>query len=345
MFFQFARVELLFLLLLIPVIIVVYIVSNNYKKKLFRQYGETSLMDELMPDRSPSRPNLKLTLFLIALAFFILAIAGPQFGSKLENKKMQGVEIMIALDVSNSMMAEDIKPNRLERAKQAISKLVDRLKEDKLGMIVFAGDAMTQLPITADYVSAKMFLSSISPDLVPIQGTAIGKAIKLATVSFTPNGTSDKAIIVITDGENHEDDALEAVKAAREKGIYVYSIGIGSLEGTPIPVNSGSGQVGFIKDEQGQVVVTKLDEVLLEKIADEGEGIYVRANNSQVGLNTIFDKIKNLKKGEFKSKVYSEYKNQYQWPLAIAFIILIIELIILERKTKWSKRINLFQVK
>jgi Ca-activated chloride channel family protein len=343
--FQFAHVELLYLLFLIPILIVAFIVSKNHKKKLWDQYGDAALLEELMPDRSVNRPILKLILLLVALAFFILAIAGPQFGSKLENKKMEGVELMIALDVSNSMLANDIKPNRLERAKQAISKLVDRLSDDKIGLIVFAGDAMTQMPITADYVSAKMFLSSITPDLVPVQGTAIGKAIKLASISFTPDGKSDKAIIVITDGENHEDDAMETVAAAREKGIYIYTIGIGSPEGCPIPVSSSGGQINYQKDEQGQVVVSKLDEALLEKIAAEGNGIYVQANNSQIGLNTIFDKIKNLKKGEFKTKQYSEYKNQYQWPLAISLVLLLTELLVLERKTKWSKRFNLFQIK
>jgi len=342
--FQFAHAEILYALLLLPLVVVLYIISNNHKKKLFRMYGEDLLVNELMPNRSTSRPLVKLIIVLTSLAFFILALAGPQFGSKLEEKKLEGVEIMIALDVSNSMMAADIKPNRLERAKQAISKLVDRLNNDKIGLIVFAGDAMTQIPITADYVSAKMFLSSINPDLVPVQGTAIGKAIKLASVSFTPDSKSDKAVIIITDGENHEDDALEAATAAREKGIYIYTIGIGSPEGSPIPMEISGGQVNYWKDEQGQVVISKLDEQLLNKVAAAGEGLYIRANNTQIGLNTIFDKVKNLKKGEFKAKVYAEYKNQYQWPLAIAFLLLFIEIFILERKTKWSKKFNLFQV-
>jgi Ca-activated chloride channel homolog len=343
--FQFAHIEILYFLFLIPIIIVLYIISNNKKKKLFKQYGDITLLDGLMPDRSTNRPSFKLVLFLSALAFFILAMAGPQFGTKLENKKTEGVEIMIALDVSNSMLASDIKPNRLERAKQSISKLVDRLNDDKIGLIVFAGEAMTQMPITADYVSAKMFLSSITPDLVPVQGTAIGSAIKLASVSFTPDTKSDRAIIIITDGENHEDDAMGAANAAKEKGIFVYTIGIGSPEGAPIPVSESGPQVNYRKDGEGQIVISKLDEKLLTEIATAGDGIYVRANNSQVGLNTIFDKIKKLKKGEFKSRQYSEYKNQYQWPLAISLILLLIELIVLERKTKWSKHFNLFQVK
>jgi len=343
--FQFAHIEILFLLILIPVFILAFILMNSRKKKLINQYGDALLMTELMPAHSTARPTLKLALLLISLAFFILALAGPQFGSKLEEKKSEGVEIMIALDVSNSMMAADIKPNRLERAKQAISKLVDRLKNDKIGLIVFAGDAMIQMPITADYVSAKMFLSSINTDLIPVQGTSIGKAIKLASVSFTPDSKSDRAIIIITDGENHEDDALGAVTAAREKGIYIYTICIASPEGAPIPIETTSGQVNYKKDNEGQVVISKLNEDLLNKIAVSGEGIYVRANNAQIGLNTIFDKIKTLKKGEFKTKIYAEYKDQYQWPLAISLLFLLFELIVLERKTKWSRQFNIFQVK
>jgi Ca-activated chloride channel family protein len=343
--FQFAHIEILFALILIPLILAAYFLMNNQKKKLLNQYGNSSLIAELMPLRSSARPSFKLFLLLTSLAFFILALAGPQFGSKLQEKKSEGVEIMIALDVSNSMMAADIKPNRLERAKQAISKLVDRLKNDKVGLIVFAGDAMTQMPITADYVSAKMFLASINTDLIPVQGTSIGKAIKLASVSFTPDSKSDKAIIIITDGEDHDEDALNAVTAAREKGIYVYTIGIGSPEGSPIPLETSGGQVNFKKDNEGQVVISKLNEELLNKIAITGEGIYVRANNAQVGLNTIFDKIKTLKKGEFKTKAYAEYKDQYQWPLAISLFFLLLEIIVLERKTKWSQRFNLFQVK
>jgi Ca-activated chloride channel homolog len=343
--FQFAHFEILYFLFAIPLIIVAFIIANIRKKRLFLQYGDSQIINELMPERSNNRPVLKLILLLLALTFFILALAGPQFGSKLEEKKIEGVEIMIALDVSNSMMASDIQPSRLERAKQAISKLVDKLNNDKIGLIVFAGDAMTQMPITADYVSAKMFLSSINTNMVPVQGTSIGKAIRLASASFTPDSKSDKAIIIITDGEDHEADAMVAASEAREKGVYIYTIGIGSPEGAPILMNTGNGQNNYCKDENGQVVISKLNEGLLDSLAIEGNGIYMRANNSQIGLNTIFDKIKNLKKGVFKDKAYAEYKDQYQWPLSISLILLLLEILILERKTKWSQKINIFQVK
>jgi Ca-activated chloride channel family protein len=343
--FQFAHAYILYFLGIIPVIIALFVYSQWRKKRLLSQYGDITILQDLMPEQSKSRPVLKLVILLLAIAFFIFGLAGPQFGVKLQEVKRKGVEIIIALDVSNSMLSADIQPNRLERAKQAISKLVDRLKQDKIGLIVFAGDAMTQLPITADYASAKMFLSNINPSLVSVQGTAIGKAINLASVSFTPDGASDKAIIIISDGENFEDDALDAAKKAREKGIYLYTIGIGSPSGAPIPISTGGGQTNYLKDAQGQVVVSKLDETTLNQIAAAGEGVYIRANNAQIGLNTIFDQIKKLKKAEYESKIYSEYKDQFQYPMAIALILLIIEILILERKTKWSSRINLFDEK
>lgn len=341
--FQFAYPKLLYLLAIIPVIIVFFWLSVRRKKALLKEFGDQSVVKELMPDYSGNRPVIKLIFLLLAVAFFVLGLAGPEFGSKLEKKKHRGVEVIIALDVSNSMLAEDIQPSRLERAKQAISKLVDNLQSDRVGLIVFAGEAFTQLPITSDYISAKMFLSNISTNSVPVQGTAIGAAINLATRSFTPDYKGDKAIILITDGENHEDDALGAAKAAAEKGITVYAIGMGLPEGAPIPV-SGGGQKNYLKDGQGNVVISKLDEGMLSQIASAGNGLYIRANNTQMGLNTVFDKIKKMSKAEFESKIYAEYESQFQWPIGIALLLLIFEMFILERKTKWSEKFHLFKV-
>lgn len=341
--FQFAHPKLLYLLAIIPVIIVFFWLSVIRKKALLKEFGDQSVVKELMPDYSSNRPVVKLIFLLLAVAFFILGLAGPEFGSKLEKKKHRGVEIIIALDVSNSMLAEDIQPSRLERAKQAISKLVDNMQSDRIGLIVFAGEAFTQLPITSDYISAKMFLSNISTNSVPVQGTAIGAAINLAARSFTPDYKGDKAVILITDGENHEDDALGAAKAAAEKGISVYAIGMGLPEGAPIPV-SGEGQKNYLKDGQGNVVISKLDEGMLSQIASAGNGLYIRANNTQMGLNTVFDKIKKMSKAEFESKIYAEYESQFQWPIGIALLLLIFEMFILERKTKWSEKFHLFKV-
>lgn len=339
--FQLAHPKILYLLLVIPMIILFYWLANRRKKALLKEFGEQSLMQELMPERSNSRPVFKLVILLIAVAFFILGLAGPEFGSKLQEKKHRGVEIIIALDVSNSMMAEDIQPSRLERAKQAISKLVDQMQNDRIGLIIFAGQAYTQLPITNDYVSAKMFLSTISTKSVPVQGTAIGAAINLSARSFTPDYKGDKAIILITDGENHEDDALGAAKAAAENGIIVHSIGVGLPQGAPIPIEGQS--KNYIKDNQGNVVISKLDEEMLSQIAAAGNGQYIRANNTQMGLNTIFERIKKMNKAEYQSKVYSEYENQFQWPMGIALLLLLLEVIILERKTRLSTRLQLFK--
>ena len=343
--FQFDHSELLFLLIIIPVIVLFHWLSRKRRKRLLKDFGELEIIEQLMPERSKSRPVVKLILLLSALFFFIFGIAGPQFGTKLRETKRKGVEIIIALDVSNSMMAEDIQPNRLERAKQAISKLVDQLRNDKIGLIVFAGEAFTQLPITTDYVSAKMFLSNISTNIVPVPGTAIGAAINLATKSFTPEGKSDKAIIIITDGENHEDDAVGMATAAREKGIFVHTIGIGLPQGAPIPTESGNNQKNYLKDNEGNVVISKLNEVLLQQIATAGNGIYIRATNTQIGLNTIFDEISKMNKTEYKAKRYSEYEDQFQWPFGIAILLLVIELLVLERRTKLFHKFHLFQVK
>ena len=340
--FQFNHIEFLYLLAIIPIIIMLFWIYSNRKKRLLKEFGDPALMQELMPDYSSTRPIVKLVLLLIALTFFILGLAGPEFGTKLQQKKHRGVEIIIALDVSNSMMAEDIQPSRLERAKQAISKMVDGLQNDRIGLIVFAGEAYVQLPITSDYISAKMFLETISTKSVPTQGTAIGAAINLAARSFTPDFKGDRAIILITDGENHEDDALGAAKAAAEKGIIVHSIGVGLPQGAPIPIDGG-GQKNYIKDAQGNIVISKLDEDMLNQISAAGNGLYVRANNAQLGLNTVFDKVKKMSKAEYESKVYSEFENQFQWPIGIALFFLVFEMIILDRKTKWSAKFHLFK--
>ena len=339
--FRFGNIEYLWALLLIPVFTVIFVWSRILRKKALRKFGNLSLLNELMPFSSKNRPIFKFFILMLALACFIIGMARPQFGSKLKTVKREGVELIIALDVSNSMMAEDIEPNRLERAKMAISRLIDRLNDDKIGLIVFAGDAYTQLPITSDYNSAKLFLSSISPQIVPKQGTAIGAAINLGTRSFTSNGQANKAIIVITDGENHEDDAVSAAQNAVKEGIIVHAIGMGLPQGSPIPITS-NGQKNYLKDRSGNVVITKLDETMLEQIAEAGRGIYVRANNTQVGLDNLFDEINKMQKDEVESRIYSEYDDQFQYLFAVGLLLLLFEFVILERKNKYLKNIKLF---
>ncbi len=342
--FRFANIEYLWGLLIIPLLTLFFIVSRIARKKALHKFGHETVLGKLMPYSSKSRPVLKFIVVMLALAFIITGIARPQFGSKLKKVKREGIELIIALDVSNSMMAEDIKPNRLERAKRAISRLVDRLKDDKIGLIVFAGDAYTQLPITSDYNSAKLFLNSVNTKIVPKQGTAIGAAINLAVRSFTPNGVANKAIVVITDGENHEDDAISAAESAVKNGIIVHTIGMGLPSGSPIPVLRG-GQTDYMKDRDGKVVITKLNEQMLQKIAVAGNGIYVRANNSQVGLNSLFDEINKMEKQEMDTRVYSEYDDQFQYFFAVGLLLLLFEFVILDRKNKYLKNIKLFSDK
>lgn len=341
---RFGNSEFLWGLILIPILTLFYVWSRIARKRALRRFGSEDILKFLMPFASRSRPMFKFFTLMLALAFVIVGLARPQYGSKLKKVKREGIELIIALDVSNSMMAEDIQPNRLERSKMAISRLVDKLKDDKIGLIVFAGDAYTQLPITTDYNSAKLFLNSVNTQIVPKQGTAIGAAINLAMRSFTPDSKANKAIIVITDGENHEDDAVAAAKSAVENGMIVHTIGMGLPQGSPIPVLR-NGAKEYLKDNAGNVVITKLDETKLEQIAAAGDGVYVRANNAQVGLNTLFDEINKLDKTELESLVYSDYEDQFQYFFAIAMILILIEFFILERKNRYLKNIKLFSVK
>ena len=341
--FRFENTYMLYALIILPILIILFHLIKAKKKKVMAEFGDLELVKSLMPEASQSKPVWKFYLFIAAVAFIIIGLARPQFGSKLQEVKRKGIEIMIALDVSNSMNATDIQPSRLERAKQVVSKLVDRLVDDKIGLIVFAGDAYTQVPITTDYVSAKMFLGNITTGIVPVQGTAIGKAINLATNSFPPNSDLQKVIIIITDGENHEDDPVEAAKTANEKGILVYTMGMGSPEGAPIPEGAES-SLNFKKDKTGNTVISKLDEITLQKTAIAGGGEYIRANNTQFGLNNLFDKVDKLNKKEYESKMFAEYDDQYQYCFGLALILLVIEFLIAERKSKLLLKFKLFEI-
>jgi Ca-activated chloride channel family protein len=342
--FRFANPEFLYLLLLLPVMALLFILEIFRRKRTIRKIGELKLVSDLFPELSSTRPVVKFITICIAVASSVLMLARPQFGSKIEDVKKQGVEVILALDVSNSMLAEDIQPNRLTRAKQAISRLVDNLDNDKIGLIVFAGDAYTQIPVTTDYVSAKMFLSSINPEMIPKQGTAIGAAISLGVRSFSPGEGKSKAMIIITDGENHEDDPVKAAEEASKAGIIIHTIGIGSEQGVPVPVVSG-GKRDYLKDVDGNTVITKLDEEILKKVALSTNGNYVRANNSNIGLDEIYGEIRKMKKQELESTMYTEYNDQFQIFAAIALFFLILEFIIMDRKNRKLANIRLFKFK
>ncbi len=341
--FRFGNIEYLYFLFTIPVLLLLLLYVYYSRRKALERYGNREVLAELMPEASAGKSVLKYLLLLGALIFFVLGIARPQFGSKLREVKREGVEIIIALDVSNSMLAEDIAPNRMERAKQSISKLVDRLVNDRIGLIVFAGDAYVQVPITTDYVSVKLFLESISTEIVPKQGTAIGSAIEMGMKSFTPAENSSKALILITDGENHEDDAVESARLAAEKGITVHTIGIGSPEGSPIPVYGMAGQKSYRRDKQGETVISKLNAKMLQEIAAAGNGVYIRSTDSRVGLNAIFDEINKMEKQEMDAKIYSDFDERFQYMFGAGLILLLIEFLVLERKNRWLNHIKLFE--
>lgn len=342
--FRFANPDYLYLLLLLPVLIALFIINEFRRRKSLKRLGDTSLIGRLIPEISEIRPVIKFLFELLAVSAAVIMLARPQFGSKIEEVKKQGIEVIIALDVSNSMMAEDIQPNRLTRAKQAISKLVDNLGNDKIGLIVFAGDAYTQIPVTTDYVSAKMFLSTINPDMVPKQGTAIGAAIDLASRSFTPGEAKSKAIIIITDGENHEDDPVVAAEKASKIGIVIHTIGIGSTDGVPVPVSTG-GRRDYLKDANGSTVITKLDEEILKKIAGSAGGNYIRASNSNIGLDEIFSDIRKMKKEDLESTIYTEYNDQFQIFAVIALFFLLLDILIMDRKNRKLQNVKLFKFK
>ncbi|MDA3779632.1 MAG: VWA domain-containing protein, partial [Bacteroidales bacterium] len=339
--FRFGNPYILYILFIIPVLIILLIFLHYKKKHSLKKFGNLNVIRQLMPSVSYGRMRLKLFFALFALTAMIVALADPQFGSKLENVKRKGVEIIIALDVSNSMLAEDIQPNRITNAKRAISKLVNNLKNDKIGLIVFAGDAYTQVPITTDYGAVKMFLSSVNTKIVPKQGTAIGTAIDLGIKSFSPTSELDKAIIIITDGENHDDNAVEAAELAQKKGITVHTIGMGSTRGAPIPISENYGQKIFKKDNDGNVVITKLNKTMLQDISEAGNGVSILANNTQTGLNTIFHEISKMNKKDIETKIYTDYEHQFQILVGFALFFILMEFIILNKKNKKIKNFNL----
>lgn len=340
--FRFAHPEYLYALVALPVIFILFLLMVQWKKRARRKLGDQILIDRLSSSHSRSKQVLKLILSLTGLALIIIACANPQIGTRLEEVKREGVDIIIALDVSNSMKAEDIKPNRLERSKQAISRLLDGLENDRIGMIVFAGQAYVQLPITSDYAAAKLFLQSIETDMIPTQGTCIGCAIDLAETSFTGNDNKHKALIIITDGENHEEDAVEAAKKANEKGIIIHTIGMGSVDGAPIPIFRNGIQVDFQKDNEGKTVITKLETLTLERIAAEGKGVFIQASNSDDGLASIFNQISKMEKKSFGTKQFTGFEDRFQYFLAAGLLLLLIEFVISDRKSKLIQKLDLF---
>lgn len=334
----FGSSYMLYLLVLIPVLVGLYILAMRARERRIRLFGDPATVAQLIPDASPKRVRNKFILLLCALTLLILGLAQPRVGSKFKEQVRSGIEMMLVVDVSNSMLAQDFEPNRLEQTKMAISRLIGEMKQDKVGLIVFAGDAYVQLPITSDYTTARSFVNRLSPDIVSKQGTAIGSAIELAANSFSSDSEGSRVIVLISDGENHEDDPLAAASAAAERGIVIYTIGIGSVEGSPIMVNGD-----YMKDEQGDMVVTKLDETVLQKIAVLTGGSYIRASRQSVGLSEIVEKINETQKSQFTTSEFEEYDELFQYFIGAAILLLILEMLMLSRKNHILARFNIFK--
>lgn len=339
--FSFANPEYLYLLLLIPVVVAVHFLSRRLRKASIKRFGNPEIVEKLSPDASRYKHAIKLIVELIAIAAIVIVLARPRAGATQQTVNVRGIEVMIALDVSNSMNAsatDDPKgSSRLQKSKLTLEKLIDKLGDDKVGLIVFAGNAYTQLPITSDFTSAKMFLNNISTEMVPTQGTAIGAAIKMASNSFSGNEKSQKSIIIITDGENHEDDAVAAAREAADKGIQVNVIGQGTVKGSPIPLKKG----GFLKDDQGNVVTTFLNEKMAADIAKAGGGIYVSGNAANA-VNTLSDQLRKLAKADLQKVIYSQHDEQFPVFAWIAFALLVLNLLILDCKVPWLRKYNFF---
>jgi len=342
---RFANPEYLWGLLIIPLFILLYLMVSRWKKRAFATLGDKKVVAQMIPQVSFSRPWLKFILFIVAYGFLIIGASDPQIGSKLEEEKKKGADLMILLDVSNSMLSQDMAPNRLENAKRAIAQLIDNLRTDRIGIIVFAGEAYVQLPVTTDYSAAKLFLNTISTNMVPTQGTAIGSAIDMGMKSFDFKDGTGKAMIIITDGENHEDDAVEAAKNAAQKDVMVNVIGMGSEQGSPIPVFQNGKQVGFHTDSAGHTVISKLNEDMCKEITAAGQGVYVRATNANAGLNIVMAQVAKVQRKTYDSKSFKNFEDRFQLFVGFAFLLLIVEFFISNRKSLRLSGVKLFEVK
>ena len=340
--FKFQHTEFFYAFALLPLMALLVLMYLISRRKKLRKIGDEALVTSLVPYSSGRKRIVKVILFMLGFSSLILALCNLQTGSKLTEVKREGADIIVCLDVSNSMLAQDLTPNRLTRAKYALEKMIDLLEGDRLGLVIFAGEAYVQLPITTDYAAAKMFLSSIGPGMVPVQGTNLSAAIVKAAESFSNDEGKNRTIILITDGENHEAEAVTAAEDAAKKGIMINTIGIGSSNGVPIPLIENGVVKGYRKDKDGQTVVTRLNSTLLKTIAAKANGVYVQASQADLGLNAILDKVNELDKAQIESRMYTDYEDQFQWFLGLSLLFFFIEFLISERVSEWYKKLNLF---
>ncbi len=343
---QFEEKIYFYLLAIIPVMVVLFILLQIWKKRTQKKFAKLPLLKRLTPDRSEFKSSLKLILFLLGLAFLTLALVNPKIGTKLETVKREGVDIVFAVDVSKSMLAEDIAPNRLEKAKRLVSEIINQLGSDRIGIIAYAGQAFPQLPITTDYGAAKMFLQSMNTDMLTSQGTAIDQAIQLATTYYDDEEQTNRVLVIISDGEDHSEDAtLNVVEDATDAGIKIFTVGVGKAKGAPIPIKRKGVLERLKKDAQGEVVITKLNETVLREIAEDGNGAYIDGSKTEEAVNYIKEQLAQMDKTEFEAKQFAEYKDQFQWFLGAGFLFLFLDLFVLDRKTQWLRKLNLFNEK
>lgn len=340
---QFDEKLYFYLLGLIPVLFLLFLMVQVWKRTKQREFANARMLKKLAPEKSKFKASLKLMLFLLGIAFLVLALVNPKIGTKLETVKREGVDIVFAVDVSKSMLAEDIAPNRLEKAKRLVSQIINQLASDRIGIIAYAGQAFPQLPITTDYSAAKMFLQSMNTDMLSSQGTAINSAIDLASTYYNDEEQTNRVLFIVSDGEDHsEGNTLEALEKAVSQGIKVYTIGVGKIKGAPIPIKRNGVVESLKKNQEGEVVISRLNESVLTQIAATGNGSYVNGANTEDAVTFIKEELDKMDKKEFEAKQFAEYKDQFQWFLAIAIFFLFLDIFLLDRKTKWLKKLNLF---
>ncbi len=343
--YQLEEPKYFYLFVFIAILLVMYFAVAIWKRKKQKEFADLPLLKKLSPEKSKFKPALKITVIAVGLSFLIFALINPKMGTQLKTVKRQGVDIVFALDVSKSMLAEDIAPNRLEKAKQIISKSIDKLGSDRVGIIIYAGSAYPLLPITTDHSAAKMFLQNASPDMVSSQGTAINEALKLAKTFFDDDTQTNRFLFIISDGEDHEKNSSKIAKEILDEGIKTYTVGVGSNKGVPIPIKRNGKFVGYKKDNKGEVVITKLHVETLKEIADNGEGKYILGNNTTKAIDFIEDLLMKADKKEFETKQFSDYKDQFQWFVGLGLLFLVLDVFLLNKKTKWVQKMNLFNEK
>ncbi|WP_343488371.1 VWA domain-containing protein [Allomuricauda sp. d1] len=340
---QFDEKLYFYLLGIIPVVILLFLMLQVWKRSKQRQFASQRLLKRLAPDKSAFKGTLKLIIFLLGISFLVLGLVNPKIGTKLETVKREGVDIVFAVDVSKSMLAEDIAPNRLEKAKRLVSEIINQLASDRIGIIAYAGQAYPQLPITTDYGAAKMFLQAMNTDMLSSQGTAINSAIDLATTFYNDEEQTNRVLFIISDGEDHSGGtSLQAVENALENGIRVFTIGVGKTKGSPIPIKRNGVVESLKKDAQGEVVISRLNEPVLAELADIGNGLYINGSNTEEAVEIIKEQLNQMDKKEFEAKQFAEYKDQFQWFLGIGLFFLFLDIFLLDKKTAWLKKLNLF---